>query len=537
MKRSYGMAEVDIVSGVPWGTHICQFYETKEDLLDVLVPYFKAGLENNEHCVWITSEPLGVEEAKASLRKAVVALDSYTHKRQIEIIDATEWYVKSGKFHADGVLQALLQKEQLALEKGFKGLRVSGNSNWFEHRDWGELTVYEAAVDAAIAGRNIVAVCCYMLAKCTTSDVVDVVSNHDCTLIKQEGSWESIESTGRKVLERMLRKSEEQRRIITENIADVIWTVSLDSPERLTFITPSISRLLGYSVEEAMSKAMGEVFTTDSFQAAMEVFIEELDTKKMEHADITRSRVLELEMKHKDGSIIPVEIKFTFALGPDGKPVEILAIARDISERKRAEEEAERSNTRLIEALEDTMQALAMIVEMRDPYTAGHQRRVTQLACAIAREIGFPEEQITGLRLAGLIHDIGTVRVPAEILNKTSRLSEAEISLMKMHPLLGHEVLKTLKTPWPIAQIVYQHHERMDGSGYPSGISGEDIVPEARVLAVADVVEAMASHRPYRPAYGLEKALDEISQNRGTLYDPQAVDACLKLFREQYKFE
>ncbi len=531
------MAEVDIVSGVPWGTHICQFYETKEDLLDVLVPYFKAGLENNELCVWITSQPLGVEEAKASLGKAVVALDSYTQKRQIEIIDASEWYVKSGKFHADGVLQALLQKEQLALEKGFKGLRVSGNISWFERSDWGELTGYEAAVDTAIAERNIVAVCCYMLAKCTTSDVVNVVGNHGCTLVKQGGNWGSIESTGRKALERMLRTSEEQRRVITENIADVIWTVSLDSPERLTYITPSISRLLGYSVKEAMSKAMGEVFTPDSFQAVMEAFVEELAIEKMKHGDMTRSRALELEVKHKDGSIIPVEVKYTFVLGPDGKPVEILAIARDISERKQAEEEAERSNKRLIEALEDTMQAMAMIVEMRDPYTAGHQRRVTQLACAIAREIGFPAEQITGLRLAGLIHDIGTVRVPAEILSKTSRLSEAEISLMKMHPLLGYEVLKTLKTPWPIAQIVYQHHERMDGSGYPSGIAGEDIVPEARVLAVADVVEAMASHRPYRPAYGLDKALDEISQNRGTLYDSRAVDACLKLFREQYKFE
>jgi len=537
VRRGDIRAGVDIIGEVPWGTHVCQLYETKEDLIDILVPYFKAGLENNELCVWITSEPLGVEEAKASLENAVVALDSYAKERQIEIIDAGEWYMKSGEFDSKRVLRALLQKEELALEEGFTGLRLSGNINWLERRDWADFASYEAAVDVAIGQRNIVSICSYLLTKCAISDVVSIVSNHGCTLIRQEGKWKSIESTGRKIVERMLRTSEEQRRVITENITDVIWTVSLDSPNRLTYITPSINRLLGYGVEEVVSKLMEEVFTPDSFQAAMEVFVKELDTENTEHSDITRSRMLELKMNHKDGSVIPVEVKYTFSRGTDGNPVEILALARDISERKRAEKEAKRSTERLIEAMEDTMQAMAMIVEMRDPYTAGHQQRVTQLACAIAKEIGFPEDQITGLRLAGLIHDIGTVRVPAEILAKTSGLSEAELSLVKMHPLLGYEILKTLKTPWPIAQIVYQHHERMDGSGYPSGVSGEDILPEAKVLGVADVVEAMASHRPYRPAYGLDKALDEISQNRGILYDPQVVDACLKLFREQYKFE
>lgn len=174
-----------------------------------------------------------------------------------------------------------------------------------------------------------------------------------------------------------------------------------------------------------------------------------------------------------------------------------------------------------------------MIIEMRDPYTAGHQRRVTQLACAIAREMEIPEDQITGLRLAGLIHDIGKVRVPSEILTHPDGLTDAEFTMIKMHPILGYEILAKMDLPWPVAQIVHQHHERLNGSGYPLGLFGEEIILEAKVLAVSDVVEAIASHRPYRPALGIDKALDEIAQNKGILYDPDVVDACLRLFKEK----
>lgn len=187
---------------------------------------------------------------------------------------------------------------------------------------------------------------------------------------------------------------------------------------------------------------------------------------------------------------------------------------------------------------EDTIQAMAVTVEMRDPYTASHQRRVTHLATAIAREMSLSEDQISGLRLAGLIHDIGKTRVPAEILTNPYKLSEAEFSIIKTHPLVGYEILKNIGFPWPIAQIVHQHHERLDGSGYPSGVSSDDIVFESKILAVADVVEAMSSHRPYRPALGLDKALLEVSEKRGILYDSKVVDTCLKLFSEnEFKFE
>jgi putative two-component system response regulator len=207
-------------------------------------------------------------------------------------------------------------------------------------------------------------------------------------------------------------------------------------------------------------------------------------------------------------------------------------------ERQQAEEELRRSYEKLQRALEGTVHSLVAAIELRDPYTAGHQRRVTRLACAIAREMGLPEEQIEGIHMAALIHDMGKITVPAEILSKPSPLSKLEYGLIKNHAQVGHDVLKGMDFPWPLAQIVLQHHERLDGSGYPQGLSGEEIMLEARILAVADVVEAMASHRPYRPPRGLDKALEEISQNRGVLYDSKAVDVCLKLFAEKgFKFE
>ena len=213
-------------------------------------------------------------------------------------------------------------------------------------------------------------------------------------------------------------------------------------------------------------------------------------------------------------------------------------VVRDISEQRRAEEQHKISSEKLMKAMEDMIQAMAIIVELRDPFTAGHQRRVAQLACAIAQEIGLPDDQIIGIRLAALIHDIGKIRVPIEILINPEPLSEAEYTIIKTHPMCGYEIMNKIDAPWPIATIIHQHHERLNGSGYPSGLTAENIILEAKVLAVADVVEAIASHRPYRPALGIDVALREISRYRGQLYDPEVVDACLKLFRKrEFKFE
>lgn len=208
----------------------------------------------------------------------------------------------------------------------------------------------------------------------------------------------------------------------------------------------------------------------------------------------------------------------------------------DVTEPKLAEEKLGQSYERLQKAMDGAIQAIALIVETRDPYTSGHQQRVARLASAIAEEMGLPKEQIETIRISGILHDIGKIYVPAEIMSKPGILNDSEMNMIKTHPQVGCDILKTLELPWLICPMVFQHHERMDGSGYPKGLSGESIMLEARILAVADVVEAMASHRPYRPALGIEKALEEISQNRGLLYDFRVVDACIKLFSEK-KFD
>jgi putative two-component system response regulator len=181
----------------------------------------------------------------------------------------------------------------------------------------------------------------------------------------------------------------------------------------------------------------------------------------------------------------------------------------------------------------DFVTAIGATIEVRDPYTAGHQRRVAHLATAIAKELRMTEDQILGLKLASVVHDIGKIRVPAEILSKPGRLDQVEFDLIKRHPVTGYEILKSINFPWPIADVVLQHHERLDGSGYPSGLKAEEILHDAKIVAVADVVEAMVSHRPYRAGLGVDAAMEEIIRNRGLIYDSVVVDVCVKLFREQ----
>ncbi|MGD8267050.1 MAG: HD-GYP domain-containing protein, partial [Desulfobacterales bacterium] len=188
------------------------------------------------------------------------------------------------------------------------------------------------------------------------------------------------------------------------------------------------------------------------------------------------------------------------------------------------------SMSKLENAMNGIVRAIAHTVETRDPYTAGHQRRVADLAAAIAQEVGFTHDQIEAVRVAAIIHDLGKISVPAEILSKPSRLTANEFNLIKEHPQVGYDIVKDIEFPWDVSTMIHQHHEKLNGSGYPLGVSGNDILPESRVLTVADVVEAMASHRPYRPGLGVDVALEEIDKNKGQLYDPEMAQACIALF-------
>lgn len=213
-------------------------------------------------------------------------------------------------------------------------------------------------------------------------------------------------------------------------------------------------------------------------------------------------------------------------------------LKQEVAERKLAEEKLRQSYIILQQNLDKIVNVMSLTVEERDPYTAGHQRRTTDLALAIAREMGLSKHQIKGLQMAGFIHDIGKISIPAEILSKPGKLNEAEILLIRRHPQVGYKILKKIDFPWPVDLIVLQHHEKMDGSGYPKGLSGEETLKEARILCVADVVETISSHRPYRPGLGLDKALEDITENRGILFDPHVVDACLTLFQNKdFQFE
>lgn len=217
----------------------------------------------------------------------------------------------------------------------------------------------------------------------------------------------------------------------------------------------------------------------------------------------------------------------------NGELVTLVGFISDITEHKQAEEKLKRTTESLRKTILGTVQAVSMAMELRDPYTAGHERRVADLAAAIAAELGFSQWQIEGVRIAGLIHDIGKIYVPVEILSKPGKLNEVEMSLIRMHARAGFEILKGAEFPWPIAEIIFQHHERIDGTGYPQKLKGKDMLIEAKIIAVADAVEAMASPRPYRPALGLDMALEEIISKRGKHFDTSVVDMCINVFRQK----
>lgn len=238
-----------------------------------------------------------------------------------------------------------------------------------------------------------------------------------------------------------------------------------------------------------------------------------------------------LRVKRTNGEVIEIGVQNLLATF-EGKPA-IIGMAQDISERIRSQAEIQRYIALLEHTTEATLQSVSLMVEQRDPYTAGHERRVGELAAAIGEEMGLSEMTIKGLRLTGYVHDIGKIAVPAELLAKPSRLTDAEMALIKVHPQAGYDVLKNVEFPWPLAETILQHHERLDGSGYPRGLRGDAILPEARIIMVADVVESMSSHRPYRPGRGIEAALMEIEQNSGKYYDPEVVKACVRLYRDK----
>jgi HD-GYP domain-containing protein (c-di-GMP phosphodiesterase class II) len=235
-------------------------------------------------------------------------------------------------------------------------------------------------------------------------------------------------------------------------------------------------------------------------------------------------------LRGKEGNPVNVFSSHVMLVNSQGER-EMHCVDIDLTARRHAEEENRRHIGQLERSMISTLEAVSVMVELRDPYTSGHERRVGDLAAAIGQALGLDENIVKGLRLIGLAHDVGKISVPAEILSKPGRLASFEYQLIQGHSQAGYDVLKGVDFPWPVAEVILQHHERLDGSGYPRGLKGDEILIEARIIAVSDVVEAMSSHRPYRPGLGIEASLGEIEANAGRLYDPAVVAACLKLFR------
>jgi PAS domain S-box-containing protein len=336
----------------------------------------------------------------------------------------------------------------------------------------------------------------------------------------------SQEIDERKRVEETLKISEEKFRMVVEHATEAI-IIAQDG--KFKFVNRKALELVGDPDMDVIDLNIDLFIHPDDQQRVLQRHARRL-------AGETVPGEYSFKLKDVRGEFRWVSIKAVLTEW-NGRPA-TLNFLMDISEQKKAEEDIRQSYEKLQRTMEGIIHVMTTTVEIRDPYTAGHQRRVSHLALAIGRSMELPENSLDAIHMAGLIHDMGKISIPAEILSKPGKLNKFEFEIIKSHPSIGYDILKSIEFPWPLAEIVLQHHERLNGTGYPRQMRKTDILMEARIIGVADVVEAMASHRPYRPALGIEAALDEISKNSGSLYDAEAVKACLSLFREKgYKLD
>jgi PAS domain S-box-containing protein/putative nucleotidyltransferase with HDIG domain len=356
---------------------------------------------------------------------------------------------------------------------------------------------------------------------------------YNTSLIDGSGRVIGVASLAQDVTERVrtetaLRDSEELYRRLIASIPDLI--IRTDLAGGIVFANDVAARLNGgVDAQALVGLNVFDFVAPEDREKALAA------SRSMFHRKIGPQ---EIELVFTNGHRIPFEIDGAVLRTTEDTPYGIVYLCRNITERKRAETDLLEGLAKLRTTLKASIDSLASAIEMRDPYTAGHQERTTRLARAIACEMGLAEERVEAIEIAGVIHDIGKLYVPAEILSKPTKLTDLEYAMIKMHAQAGYTILSKIDFPWPIARIVHEHHELVNGSGYPQGLAGKDILLEAKILCVADVVEAMSSHRPYRPALGIAAALEEVVQKRGILYDREVVDACVRLFREkQFKFD
>lgn len=331
-------------------------------------------------------------------------------------------------------------------------------------------------------------------------------------------------------MERLRREDRMWMQTTLDSVGEAI--ISTDAAGVVTYTNAVAATMCSASQAELKGKPLAGVIC---FSDALD---ETIDPVSLALAGSSSARSDALFLHMGNGNKIPVEASCRAVQDEHGDVMGAALAFRDITGRKQTVRELRNTVAKLRQTVEATVQALVVASEKRDPYTAGHQQRVAQLAVAIARRLGWEGEQLDSIRVTGLLHDIGKIYLPAEILSKPARLTDMEMGLVRTHSQAGFDILAGVPFPWQVAQVVLQHHERLDGTGYPDGLSGDDILIESRIICVADVVEAMSSHRPYRAALGMERALDEIRAGRGLRYDTSVVDACVSLFDEgDFSFE
>jgi HD-GYP domain-containing protein (c-di-GMP phosphodiesterase class II) len=352
----------------------------------------------------------------------------------------------------------------------------------------------------------------------------------------------------RKQAEEALHKSETRyknlysmMRLMCDNLPDLIWTKDMEG--KFLFVNKACSEILldARDTDEPIGKT--DIYFADRMMKSHPEIHNYISFgKKCVESDLTVIKTKKPMRFDESGNMKGKFLSFDVYKAPfndeNGNIIGTVGSAKIVTKEKQMEKELLESYQRLKKTMDATIDTMSNIIEAKDPYTSGHQHRVCQLAVPLAQELGLSEDKIEGIRIASLIHDIGKIGLPTEILSKPTRLTDIEFGLIKGHSQTGYNILKSIDFPWPIAEIVLQHHERLDGSGYPRGLKGDGILLEAKIICVADVVEAMSSHRPYRAALGIDVALEEIFKNRGILYDPEIVDVCIKLFKEKsFKFE
>jgi len=395
MKSSERQSGIDFLGITPWGTHFCMFYQTEKDLLDILVPYFKAGLENNEYCMWITSEPLNAEDAEKAMSAAMPDFKVYFEKRQIEIVHYSEWYLQDGVFDLDRVLNGWIEKLEYTLEKGFEGLRVTGNAAWLEKKNWSKFKDYEEAINNIINEYNILAICSYALEKCEPLEVLDVIQNHQFALIRREGKWNSFKSTEQITLEQKLRESEKKYRMLIENALEGIWII--DENSITSFVNPRMAEMLGYSKDEMLGKDLFDFIDERGISIAKRNVERRKQGIKKQH---------DFEFLRKNGTKIFTSIETSPITDEEGNYSGAIAFVADITERKKAEKALRKSEFKYRSLFDNMLDGYALCKIITDDNNNPVDFVYLEVNDSFERLTGLVKENIIGKRVTEAIPGI-----------------------------------------------------------------------------------------------------------------------------------